>query len=371
MKLNVGIVGTGLSGRLFALECIQRGWSVTLFDGDTNRGQQSCGWVAAGMIAPYSELEASEPLLFHLGRESLQLWPTILNQLPEPVFFGSSGTVIVAHPQDTGHITRFRNAITHKLAALLPAAEQEQFIKKIPREQLNDWIPGIAPVIQDGYWIPGEGHVNSVEFYAASSAAFKNAHVPWYENTLVEEIEPYQITIANQRTHVFDLVCDCRGLGAKQNWPGLRGIRGEVVWLDAPDVELHCPVRLMHPRHPIYISPRPNHRYVIGATSIESEDMSPISLQSMMELLSVAYTLHPGFAEARIVNTLTQCRPALNDHLPKISYTNGLLRLNGLYRHGYMAGPAVVQEALRLIEGGTAALHYPELIATHQHEGVL
>ena len=103
----------------------------------------------------------------------------------------------------------------------------------------------------------------------------------------------------------------------------------------------------MHPRYRIYIVPRPNHRYVVGATEIESEDQSNMSVRSSLELLSAVYSVHPGFGEARIANTLTNCRPALGDNLPRIETETGLTRINGLYRHGYLLAPATVETALQ------------------------
>jgi glycine oxidase len=43
---------------------------------------------------------------------------------------------------------------------------------------------------------------------------------------------------------------------------------------------------------------------------------------------------------------LTNCRPTLRDNLPKIEHTAKMTRINGLYRHGYLLAPAVVEEAL-------------------------
>ena len=50
----------------------------------------------------------------------------------------------------------------------------------------------------------------------------------------------------------------------------LRPVRGEVIRVYAPEVEFSLPVRLMHPRYKLYIAPKINHEYVIGATEIES-----------------------------------------------------------------------------------------------------
>ncbi len=72
-----------------------------------------------------------------------------------------------------------------------------------------------------------------------------------------------------------------------------------------------------------------------------------------MELLSAAYTVHPGFAEARLVETVTNCRPAFPDNRPRIFHQDGLLRINGLYRHGFLLAPIIIQFALEYLEQGT------------------
>ena len=154
-----------------------------------------------------------------------------------------------------------------------------------------------------------------------------------------------------------DWLIDARGLGAKAQWPALRGVRGEVVRVHAPEVDLSRPTRLMHPRYPIYIAPKQDHYFVIGATEIESDDLSPASVRSTMELLSAAYTVHSGFAEARILEINTQCRPTLPDNLPAIRQTQPrVLEVNGLYRHGFMISPAVLDSTVQLIQTGAAPL---------------
>jgi glycine oxidase len=127
-------------------------------------------------------------------------------------------------------------------------------------------------------------------------------------------------------------------------------VRGEVVRVHSPEVALSRPIRLLHPRYPIYIAPKPDGVYVIGATQIESEDTSPTSVRSALELLSALYSVHPAFGEARILEMVTQCRPTLPDNLPEIRWDGErLIRINGLYRHGYLMGPAVMDAALGLI----------------------
>ncbi len=118
--------------------------------------------------------------------------------------------------------------------------------------------------------------------------------------------------------------------------------------MHAPGIGLARPVRLLHPRYPLYIAPKQNGLYVIGATEVEGEDMSPVSVRSALELLSAAFSVHPGFGEARILELNSQCRPTLPDHRPALIWNGArTLRVNGLYRHGYLIAPEVADEAVR------------------------
>jgi glycine oxidase len=126
----------------------------------------------------------------------------------------------------------------------------------------------------------------------------------------------------------------------------LRGVRGEVAWLHAPGVALARPLRLLHPRHRVYLVPRPGERIVVGASEVESEDRSPPSLRSVLELLSAAHSVLPELAEARIEHLESNLRPARADNAPFIEHASGLLRINGLFRHGWLIAPALVDDAL-------------------------
>jgi glycine oxidase len=188
------------------------------------------------------------------------------------------------------------------------------------------------------------------------------------------------ITLADGELNRFDLAIDVRGVGARDlpaslsHGPGcpepvdglrtgqaqaerlfsdthtaVRGVRGEVIWLHAPGVRLQRPVRLLHPRHRVYIVPRPGDLFVVGATEIESEDRSPVSLRSAVELMSAAHSVLPELAEARIVHMESNLRPALPDNQPHTHTAPGLLRINGLFRHGWLLAPALVQDALETL----------------------
>ena len=81
---------------------------------------------------------------------------------------------------------------------------------------------------------------------------------------------------------------------------------------------LSRPVRLQHPRFPLYVVPRGDGVFMLGATQIESGARGGATLRSVVELLNAAYALHPAFAEAELLEIGCDARPAFPDNLPRI-----------------------------------------------------
>jgi glycine oxidase len=293
---------------------------------------------AAGMLAVFAELESAESIIFDHGNRSIALWPDLLEQVGIADAYQQEGSIITAHPQDYKELDHFIDTLKSKV-------EEASKIELLDRAAIKELEPDLDQHAK-AFFLPHEGQVDAQRFMKASSDyLLAHPNVTWHEETKVTQVLDGVIEV-NGELKAFDWVFDARGLGAQEVVDGLRGVRGEVFWLEAPEVKISRPTRMLHPRYKIYIVPRPNNRYIIGATEIESEDKSPMSVRSSLELLSAVYSMHSGFAEARIVNMLTNCRPALRDNLPKIEHSARMTRINGLYRHGYLLAPAVVEAAL-------------------------
>ncbi len=144
---------------------------------------------------------------------------------------------------------------------------------------------------------------------------------------------------------------DCRGLAARDVQPDLRGVKGEMILIETDEVQLARPVRLIHPRWPLYVIPREDNLFMLGATSIEAEDTG-VSVRSALELLGAAYAVHPAFAEARIVEFGSGLRPAFPDNLPRIAIDDRRIAVNGLYRHGFLIAPALAELTLNFVARG-------------------
>jgi glycine oxidase len=143
----------------------------------------------------------------------------------------------------------------------------------------------------------------------AVAAALAEGHVECQWNTVVTD----------DSLPKADVVVDCGGMGARRDWLHLRDVRGEIVRLNAPEIDLHHMLRLLHPSGTFYVVPRDEGRLVVGATNIESDDRSTVSVRGAPELLSSACSMLPAMAEARILEFATQVRPGTSRESAHVS----------------------------------------------------
>ncbi|GLS25944.1 glycine oxidase ThiO [Marinibactrum halimedae] len=347
---TAAVVGGGIAGLSAAWGLIQRGISVTLFEASKGGSPKGASWAAGGMLTPNTEVNAC-PIVLGAGREALKAWPDFiahLNQhLTTPVQLHRGGCVVVAHQQDHGSYLAFEQK-----AAYLNREGSPATFSTLNRAQLSDKNSVLGQRFNGGLWFDQEAWIHPESLTSGLRQALLSAGCTMMQGIRVQTLAANKITFgASNKAALsaemgFDLVVDCRGTGAKTDLPTVRGVRGETIEVYAPEVILNHLVRLIHPRYSIYVIPRKGQRFLIGATEIESEDDGPITLRSAMELLSAAYSLHSGFAEARLLDMRSQCRPALSNNAPMIDWHDGILTVNGLYRHGILLTPWVMQTVM-------------------------
>jgi glycine oxidase len=330
---DIAVVGGGLFGRCLAWRASREGARIVLLDSGGSGGEHSAAWVAAGMISPATEAIEADPQVISMGDRSLELWPQWLAQLPIAVFYRDAGTVLVWHREHAQEAAR-----TQKIISLRVARSR---LKCLDGSQLVEVEPELGTHFSQALYVRGEAWIDNRGLLKAVGLALDEEGVECH----------WETPIKNGDFPAAGIVVDCRGMGAKDDLRELRGVRGEIVRLHAPEIELNHMLRLLHPRYPVYIAPRPEGRLVVGATSIESEDRSPASVRGVLELLMSAYSMIPALAEARILEFNTQVRPALPDNLPALRFDRErkILHINGFYRHGFLLTPTVVEEALNLL----------------------
>jgi glycine oxidase len=339
--LSIGIAGAGLLGRLLAWRLASAGHGVDVFDpapgpAPTFDGRQAAGYTAAGMLSPLAELDNSTAEVAALGWRSIRLWREIVAALQAPPCFAERGSLLLAHRSDAGAAQR----VLVRLATAAPGTPRAERLTPERLAQLEPALMGMA----QAWLLPGEGQIDSVAALQALQAEAPGAR--WHWRRSVADVQAGELRFDDAPVQRFDLVFDVRGTGGRPALP-VRGVRGEMVWLHAAGHGLTRPLRLLHPRHRVYIVPRPGDVLLVGASEIESEDRSPVSLKSAVELMAAAHSVLPVLSEARILRLDVNLRPALPDHAPRTHIADGLVRINGLFRHGWLLAPALVEDALR------------------------
>jgi glycine oxidase len=307
----ISVVGAGIAGSWVALLLADAGCPVEVYDRESGALPGSTSHWAGGMLAPDCESDGAEPVVVRLGRRSLDLWRS---HMPEAVM---AGTLVVAHPRDRADLVRF--------------ARQTTGHETVDTDRIAELEPALAGRYARGLFFPAEGHVEPRRVMASLHERLRSRGVPL---RFGQEADPAALPTAT---------VDCRGIAARDISPELRGVKGETVLVETHDVALTRPVRLMHPRWPIYVIPREGGRFLIGATTIETDDPGGVSVRSALELMTAAFTLHPAFGEARIVELGAALRPAFPDNAPRVEVSGRRLAVNGLYRHGFLIAPALAE----------------------------
>ncbi|TIO26782.1 glycine oxidase ThiO [Mesorhizobium sp.] len=316
--MRILVKGAGVAGLTTAHELARRGAEVLVVEKYPSVGGEA-SWLAGGMLAPFCERESGEEAVIALGQGSADWWQAAL---PGLVTF--NGTLVVAPPRDTAELRRF--------------AARTRGYSNLSADEIAALEPDLAGRFRAGLFFADEAHLDprhALDRLHAKLATmgvrflFGRTEAPGHER--------------------FEQVVDCTGIAARQVLPDLRGVRGEMFYLETREVSLARPVRLIHPRFPVYVVPRGGGRFMVGATMIESADGGPVTARSLMELLNAAYALHPAFGEARVVEVAAGVRPAFPDNLPKIVERDGAIFINGFFRHGFLMAPAFARQAADFI----------------------
>ena len=243
---RIAILGGGLCGRLTALQLAEQGLSVALFDKGGRKSEHAAAYVAAAMLAPAAEAVEATPEVIKLGRQSIPLWRNIKGRLKTPTMMQENGSLIVWHGQDkplssefVRHLKRggvaddeiVRGARRHRRTRT--ATRRTFFRRHLPADRR-----------------PARRTTDVV----CTCRRFGQAECPLPLGTRMRPRRPASpIRLADRlprlrRKTVWNQ--------APEHTSTLRGIRGEVARVYTPEITLNRPVRLLHPRYPLYIAPK-------------------------------------------------------------------------------------------------------------------
>lgn len=301
----ITIAGAGVAGLASALELARRGAEVIVFEREAGPSANPSSWFAGGMLAPWCEGETAPSEVVRLGEGAIAWWQQFTH-------VEKRGTLVVTPPRDRAELDRF--------------ARRTQHHRAVNSAEITALEPDLAGRYAAGLFFEEEAHLDP-----------RNALIDLTAAVQAMGVEIKYNTSAPDRVDV-----DCRGAAAML--PGLRLVRGEMAIIQASDIHITRSIRLLHPRIPLYLVPRGNGVYMIGATMIESSSRRAVSVRSLLELLGAAFTLHPAFGEASVIETGVGLRPAFGDNIPRLTRQGDTTHINGLYRHGFLLAPALASQ---------------------------
>jgi len=340
--MKVAIIGAGVLGRLAALKLIGADHQVTLFEAQSFEHPQGAATISAGMISPLADAVHAPVEVVKLGIHSRGLWPDSLSELraldPDHhrVFFQNNGTVAISFTEEQDCLL----CLYKKMHKLLP--EHHSQIRMLYNQEVSSLEPDLER-FETAIYLKDEGQICNRQFLAASSRALR-------QHARIIEHWPLQGNGSELQSQ-YDWVIDCRGAGAiKANTYAenpaqqLHSVRGETIRVQTKKVNFTRPVRIIQQRFHVYVVPKPDNIFVVGTTDLGDQGSGAITVRSSLELLSAIYCLHPGFADAAIIEVLGTQRIFYSDNLPKITQHENILCANGLSRQGWLLGPAIVEE---------------------------
>jgi glycine oxidase len=348
-SVDVAVIGAGPWGLAAAWRIASRGARVTLVDD----GGEPTAAVAAGMLAPWSEVSDDERDMHRAMVAAAGRWPGFADELAAaaglPSGFARTGSLLVAaRPEHLPWVRRLRET-------LLLMGETADWR---PGSRLRALEPGLAPAVAGGLDLPGEHQADPRLMLPALRAACADAGVE-VAATPAERLERAAggriggVALADGRRLTAGRVVLAAGwrAGRLAARVPLRPVKGQILTLSPRPgaADPGAPIARIVRTPAIYIVPRPDGRVVLGATMEEAGDRD-VTAGAVHELLDEALHVVPELGELVLAEALAGLRPAAPDGRPALGEdpADGLVWAVGGFRHGILFTP-LVADALAAI----------------------
>ena len=357
---DVVVVGAGLIGLASAWRLAQAGLRVTVCDPAPGRRTSS---VAAGMLAPVTEVEYGEEALLALNLASAAAWPGFAAEVEEasglPAGLHASGTLSVAYDVDDV-------AVLARLASYQRRLGLE--VAELTGRETRKREPMLAVGVAGGLWVPGDHSVDNRKTVAALLVAVEKAGAEIVRQRVgrirVEGERAAGVVLEDGTRIDAGVTVVAAGPWSAQldGVPDdlvvpVRPVKGEIVRLRVPEAYrpvLSHTVRATARGFSVYLVPRPDGELVVGATSTELGFDTRVLAGGVYRLLRDARTVLPVTDELEVTETVAGLRPATPDNAPVLgpSGLDGLVWATGHYRNGVLLTPVTADVVTTLVTTG-------------------
>jgi glycine oxidase len=353
MPGRVVVVGGGVIGLSCAWQLARAGHEVTVVDPDP--GRQGAGWVAAGMLAPVTEVEFGEHALTELLLEGAQEWKGFATNLEEAtghdIGYDETGTLTIAVDSSDRASLDSLLAYQHTLGCVA---------HRRSASECRALVPALATTLRGGIEVPGDHHVDNRALLAALVAAGRDGGVTFTRDTVTEVTPGPGASLAEGGRLDSDTILLAAGVGtpsiaglAQAGLPVIRPVKGHILRLGprAGAPVLSRTVRALVHGRSIYLVPRPDHSLVVGATVEEQGFDTTVQAGAVQQLLSHAREAVPGVDEMALLEARAGLRPSTADNRPCLGWTRlpGVAVASGHYRNGILLAPLTALSVVALL----------------------
>lgn len=348
--MNVVVVGGGVIGLSVAWRAARRGMVVTVVDPAPGTGASA---VAAGMLAPVTEVHYGEEALLELNLESSRRYPRFVAELErltgDDTGYRACGTVTVARDADD-------LAALEELVAYQRGLELD--VERLRSRELRRLEPGLAPTVRGGALVSGDHQVDPRRLVAALLAACRRCGVRLVARRAVA-LESGAVALEGGGVETGDAVVlaagcwssEVAGATAAPTVP-VRPVKGQIVRLrgSAGPLPIDRNVRGVD----AYLVPRADGELVVGATVEERGFDTEVTGGAVHDLLRAALELVPDVAELTLVEASAGLRPGTPDNGPVVGHTavDGVVAATGHYRNGILLAPVTADAVVELLATG-------------------
>jgi glycine oxidase len=370
-RYDAVVIGAGLVGLACAWRSAKRGMSVLVVDRAGEPGAGSSG-VAAGMLAPVTEVDFGEEPLLRVNLAGLARWPAFAAELEErtglPTGYRETGALVVAADRDDAEALRrlhdFQRELGLDVEWLTPGA-------------CRRLEPGLSPRIAGGIAAHGDAQADPRATTRALAAAVDELAL----GVAVEAIEHEHGRVTGVRTDGGTIECESVVVAAGA-WsaalapdgadPPVRPVKGQILELRARAGMPEPLTRIVRtPR--CYLVGRGDGRVVLGATVEEQGFDTAVTADGVYRLLEAAWEVLPEVGELELVGAHAGLRPGTPDNgaLVGPGEIEGLVWATGHWRNGVLLAPLTGDAVADLLAGGSLpnelAPLAPERFAAERH----
>jgi glycine oxidase len=356
MAHRVLVVGGGVIGLSCAWRLAANGHAVTVVA--PTPGRDGASWVAAGMLAPVTEVQFGEAALTELLLQGARGWKEFSAALEEAsghdIGYDRSGTLTVA--LDTSDRAALDQLLAYQHTLGCTAHRRTA-------SECRRLVPALSPMVCGGIEVPGDHHVDNRALLGALVAAGRAAGVTFVPLS-VTAISAGPVAVLSDGSRLdADRVLLAAGVGTPHvgglegaALPEIRPVKGHILRLGPAERDVGGPplltrtVRALVHGRSIYLVPRPDRTLVVGATMEERGTDVTVRAGAVHELLCDARAVVPGIDELELLEAQAGLRPATLDNTPVVGWTalDGVAVASGHFRNGMLLAPVTAATVVDL-----------------------